>query len=220
MAIRFSIPLRAGPDQVERLLRLQEVFVQACNSLTPLVRETRCWNRVGLHHLAYRRLREQFPQLGSQMSCNAIYSVSRACRLVYQNGPGALLPVRHPDAPLPLIMFEKRAPVFFDRHTLSLRDGGVSMFTLDGRMRFQVDLGVEQEAHFVHDRLREVVLQPIGGLFHLCFVFTPADADESLEAHGPNLPEYLIVQHPAAAPGLPTSPPAIQPAENPLTGVA
>jgi hypothetical protein len=29
MAIRFSIPLRAGPDQVERLLRLQEVFVQA-----------------------------------------------------------------------------------------------------------------------------------------------------------------------------------------------
>ena len=71
MAIRFSIPLQAGPEQVARLAALQALFVQACNSLTPLVRETHCWNRIGLHHMTYRQLRERFPQLGSQMACNA-----------------------------------------------------------------------------------------------------------------------------------------------------
>lgn len=220
MAIRFSIPLRAGPEQIQRLLRLQEVFVQACNSLTPLVRETRCWNRVGLHHLAYRRLREQFPQLGSQMACNAIYSVSRASRLVYQSPGTPWSGARQADAALPLIVFEPIAPVFFDRHTLSLRDGGVSMFTLDGRMRFQVDLDTDQEACFLHDRLREVVLQQIGGLFHLCFVFTPADADELLENSAPNLPQYLVVQDaPAEAPACAPSQ-VTRRADTQLTGVA
>jgi hypothetical protein len=35
--------------------------------------------------MAYKPLRERFPQLGSQMACNVIYSVSRAARHVYQH---------------------------------------------------------------------------------------------------------------------------------------
>ncbi len=42
--------------------------------------QTKVWNRVALHHLMYRNLRDQFPEMGSQMVCNAIYSVSRTCR--------------------------------------------------------------------------------------------------------------------------------------------
>jgi hypothetical protein len=198
VAIRFSIPLQAGPEQVARLAALQALFVQACNSLTPLVRETHCWNRIGLHHMTYRQLRERFPQLGSQMACNAIYSVSRACRMVYQSPASPWLVTRRPDNPLPLVAFDKGSPVFFDRHTLSLRDDAISMFTLDGRIRFEINLSAEQRAHFLNDRLREVVLQQSAGAFHLAFVFTPADAEELPDTQSANLPEYLVVQQPDA----------------------
>lgn len=210
MAIRFSVVLHARPDQVERLTALQRVFVQACNSLTPLVRDTRCWNRVGLHQMAYRQLRERFPQLGSQMACNAIYSVSRASRIVYQNPGSPWLASRQPEQALPLIVFDDQAPVYFDRHTLSLRDGAVSMFTLDGRMRFEVNLSPAQTGHFLNDRLREVVLQQNDGVFQLTFSFTPADAAEAPESLDGHLPEYLVVNE-ASSPA---------PAPTQLTGVA
>lgn len=219
MAIRFTVPLQASPEQTRRLVELQAVFVQACNSLTPLARDTRCWNRVGLHHMVYRRLRDDFPQLGSQMACNAIYSVSRACRLVYQSRRSPWASPRQPERPLPLIMFDDSAPVYFDRHTLSLRDGTVSMFTLDGRLRFRVALSAEQEGHFLHDRLREVVLQQVGGSFHLCFLFTPADADDSPIAHSADLPEYLVVQSTDEAAANPAKATASQ-ATGQFTGVA
>ena len=57
------------------------------SAIAPLVQQTKVWNRVALHHLAYRQLREQFPEMGSQMVCNAIYSVSRTGRLVFQHPP-------------------------------------------------------------------------------------------------------------------------------------
>ena len=76
----IRVPLQAAPDQLLRLQALQLGFAQLCNALAPLVQTTRVWNRVALHHLAYRQLREQFPNMGSQMVCNAIYSVSRNWR--------------------------------------------------------------------------------------------------------------------------------------------
>ncbi|MCU0922625.1 MAG: hypothetical protein MUF16_20270, partial [Burkholderiaceae bacterium] len=72
----LRIPLKTSPRQHEQLVQLQRAFAEVCNALAPLVQQTRCWNRVALHHMAYKRLREGFPGLGSQMVCNAIYSVS------------------------------------------------------------------------------------------------------------------------------------------------
>ncbi|MEG2632599.1 MAG: hypothetical protein RSB42_17155, partial [Comamonas sp.] len=132
--------MQAAPDQLARLQALQLGFAQLCNALAPLVQTTRVWNRVALHHLAYRQLREQFPSMGSQMVCNAIYSVSRTCRMVFQH-PGSPLHLdKLGDKPLPLLRFADSCPVYFDRHTLSLKNGLLSMFTLDGRMRFQLSL--------------------------------------------------------------------------------
>lgn len=195
MAVRFSIALHAGPEQLARLDALQSLFTKACNALTPVARKTRCWNRVGLHHMVYRQLRERFPQLGSQMACNAIYSVSRACRQVYQSPQSPWQASRQSDGTLPLIKFGGGAPVYFDRHTLSLRDGQVSMFTLDGRMRFQIHLSPQQQAHFLHDRLREVVLQKHGGVYRLSFEFVSAESERVDDANADDhLPEYLVVQ--------------------------
>ena len=81
----LRITLNTTPEQFERLCVLQDEFARVCNALAPMVRDTCCWNRVALHHMAYKTLREQFPAMGSQMVCNAIYSVCRSSRLVYQH---------------------------------------------------------------------------------------------------------------------------------------
>ena len=199
------IPLNTAPEQAERLLALQRGFAELCNALAPLVQSTRVWNRVALHHLAYRQLREQFPAMGSQMVCNAIYSVSRTCRLVFQ----------HPGSPfhldklggraLPLLRFTENCPVYFDRHTLSLKQGVLSMFTLDGRMRFQLSLEPEVLQRFQTQKLREVVLSRVAdAAFELAFLLGEAaevglaeseSALPSLEAG--EIPEYVMVEEAA-----------------------
>ena len=192
----LSVVLNTTPDQQARLQALQRAFAQVCNALAPLVQASRCWNRVALHHLAYRQLRERFPEVGSQMVCNAIYSVSRAARLVYQHpqspfnvgrGGGGVQPA------LPLLQFLPAAPVFFDRHTLSMKQNLLSMYTLDGRMRFQLTLPAEQVALFERSRLREVVLSSRpDGQFVLAFVLTDAVAGEV--ADGPEAAELPLNQ--------------------------
>ncbi|MDD2547163.1 MAG: hypothetical protein PHI55_12915 [Burkholderiaceae bacterium] len=195
----LRIPLNASPEQVLRLRSLQCGFAQVCNALAPLVQQTRVWNRVALHHLAYRGLREQFPGMGSQMVCNAIYSVSRTCRLIYQHPRSPFNVARLEGKPLPLLRFADSCPVYFDRHTLSLKDGQLSMFTLDGRMRFQLALRPEDEAMFHARKLREIVLtcRP-DGVYELSFWMADPDENEqtpvataSAEAE---IPEYVMVE--------------------------
>lgn len=194
----LSIPLDSSPEQVQRLLALQQGFAQVCNALAAVVQQTRVWNRVALHHLTYRQLREQFPQMGSQMVCNAIYSVSRTCRMVFQHPQSPFHLSRLGDKPLPLLRFADSCPVYFDRHTLSLKAGQLSMFTLDGRMRFQLALGAEAEQSFQTRKLREIVLSQVsGGGYTLSFVFSDpeaeaGDAPASLP-HEAEIPEYVMV---------------------------
>lgn len=158
MNYQLRIQLDTSAAQLQKLVALQAAFAQVCNALAPTVQQTRVWNRVALHHLVYRQLRQQFPQLGSQMVCNAIYAVSRTCRLVFQHADSPFALSRLGDAPLPLLQFAENGPVFFDRHTLSLKAGLLSLFTLDGRMRFEQALRAEDEALFHAHKLREVVL--------------------------------------------------------------
>jgi hypothetical protein len=79
--------------------------------LAPEVKRSRIWNRVTLHHLHYRSLREQFPSLGSQMICNAIYAVSRASRLVFQSPQSPFNLTKLGPKPLPLLHFNNSCPV-------------------------------------------------------------------------------------------------------------
>lgn len=199
MSKLLRITLTLTPEQFERLCVLQAEFARVCNALAPMVRDTRCWNRVALHHMAYKGLREQFPAMGSQMVCNAIYSVSRSSRLVYQHPTSPFNLARWGDKPLPLLRFLEVSPVYFDRHTLSVKDGRLSMYTLDGRMRFHLALGAEDEAAFHGSKLREIVLTREGGnTFVLSFWLGDAEAssgDGVQEDAAPGeIPEYLMVE--------------------------
>lgn len=203
----LAFPLEVSPGQAESLNMLQALFAESCNYLAPQVRSARCWNRVALHHLVYRELRARFPQLGSQMACNAIYSVCRAARIVYQHPQSPWNIGRHPSDDLPLLHFLADSPVYFDRHTLSLRDDRLSMFTLDGRMHFRIDLSQEVVKRFREDKLREISLMRRGEAYVLRFRFGDAEVSPfpALPA-GKILPEYLIVE-----PGRSAAPPPMAP---------
>lgn len=209
MNFSVHIPLDIQPEQRERLAALQQAVAEVCNTLAPIVRDTRCWNRVGLHHLAYRSLRERFPQVGSQMICNAIYSVSRTCRLLFLHPQSPFNITRHPDKPLPLLQFQPSLPVYFDRHTLSVKIGQLSMYTLDGRMKFQLNLTDADVQRFKENKLREIVLHQTQEGYRLSFTFTDPQAgetegtDASLDESG-DLPEYVLVSED----NLPSSPTA------------
>ena len=203
----LRIPLNASPEQVKRLQALQTGFAQVCNALAPLVQQTRVWNRVALHHLCYRQLREQFPEMGSQMVCNAIYSVSRTARMVFQHPQSPFNLARLGSKPLPLLRFSDSCPVYFDRHTLSLKAGQLSMFTLDGRMRFQLALAAQDEERFHTQKLREIVLsRRSDGVYELAFMLVSeaeggnapaqkgADATDAADGAMGEIPEYIVVE--------------------------
>ena len=193
----LQIPLNVSPDQAQRLVELQQAFAHVCNALAPVVRDARCWNRVALHHMTYKSLREQFPEMGSQMVCNAIYSVCRTSRLVYQHPGSPFNLSRLGDRSLPLIRFLPTSPVYFDRHTLSIKDGRLSMYTLDGRMRGDVALKPSDEAGFHSLKLREVVLTRTAEMsFELKFWLARADSPSADEVAGGSseIPEYLMVE--------------------------
>lgn len=176
----LSVQLQVSEEERARLVALQQAFSEICNALVPVVWQTRCWNRVGLHHMAYHALRGRFPRMGSQMVCNAIYSVSRAYRIV----PKAA------DKPLPFLKFLPSAPVFFDRHTVSIKDNQISMYTLDGRIRFGFALPKAVLEVFEQERLREIVLHRQGEAFSLTFSMQEG---KGAKAAPGDLPEYLVL---------------------------
>ena len=203
----LRIPLQLSTEQVRRLQSLQHGFAQLCNALAPTVQATRVWNRVALHHLSYRQLREQFPAMGSQMVCNAIYSVSRTCRALFKQPASPFHLEKLGDKPLPLLRFTDSCPVYFDRHTLSLKEGKLSMFTLDGRMRFQLSLDAQDEQRFHELKMREIVLAgSVMNGYTLTFVLADS-AEETKDTRSSNalsfdsedtlageIPEYILVE--------------------------
>lgn len=207
MNFQLRVPLNTSPEQHARLRELRAVFARVCNELAPQVQQSRVWNRVALHHLHYRSLREKFPELGSQMVCNAIYAVSKMARLIYQHPESPYNLTRRGAQALPLLKFADSCPVYFDRHTMSIKPGQLSLYTMDGRMRFELSLDAEKLALFDKARLREVVLnERLDHVFELSFYLDSSDtavqlgndaADEapsSDEAVSASIPEYVSVE--------------------------
>ena len=188
MKMVVRVPLSPNDEQRARLVALQAAFAQVCNALAPTVSQTRVWNRVALHHLAYKSLRERFPALGSQLVCNAIYAVSRACRLLFQQPQSPLHHSHFAGRALPQLRFLDTSPVYLDRNTLSLKQGQASIYTLDGRMRFQLALGPDHEQAFHTSKLLEVALKRRVENFELSFVFDLNESPWSDDADGGSEP--------------------------------
>src|SRR3990167_9345781 len=133
----ISIKLKLTKDQSDRLSFLRDEFLSACNQIVPFAALHRCWNRVALHNICYTALRAS-SQLGSQMVCNAIFSVCKAyknkCIVKGEN--------------VPVIRFHKNRSIHFDKRTYSLKGNSLSLYTLQGRMRVGMQMGRFQQTYF------------------------------------------------------------------------
>lgn len=141
-----SIKLRTNSQQSQALTDLRAAYAEACNRLVPEVMANRCWNRVVLHHKAYYRLRRETP-LGSQLVCNAIFTVSKAYQSQKELGN------IKKDMPLPLVSFA-RTSVHFDTRTYSMRGECVSLYTLAGRQRTIEDASGNEKSASVEVKVR------------------------------------------------------------------
>ncbi len=133
----ISIKLQTTKEQAKLLAALQDAFLAACNQIVPLTVEHRCWNRVALHNLVYSQIRSS-SQLGSQMVCNAIFSVCKA----YKNKGIAK------GETIPIVKFHKNRSIHFDKRTYSLKGNVLSLYTLQGRIRVPMKMGPFQQAYF------------------------------------------------------------------------
>jgi len=190
----IHISLDVNQDLCSRLDRLRLEFAKACNYIAPIAKSNHCWNRVALHHLTYHHLRQVFPDLGSQMACNAIYSVCRSYRLLLGHPQGPFYGQKIAEGHLPQIFFLDHSPVFFDRHTLSLQSNVLSMFTLEGRLRFGIGLNDVDEKRFRTEKLREVQLLASGARYSMMLFFdsnsTPQDANQEIDPW----PDYMVLK--------------------------
>ena len=163
-----SIRLSASPQQDAALRALQHAYADACNRLVPIVREKRVWNRVALHNLAYSMLRSATP-LGSQMCCNAIFSVCKAYKA--QKALGRI----RKDREVPEIRFD-RASVHFDKRTYTIKDETVSLYTLDGRITVPMRLGEHQRRLLSSGKPKEAELVLRKGVWYFNLVIETQDA--------------------------------------------
>jgi putative transposase len=144
-----SIRLNVTCAQAAALYALRTAYADACNRIVPIVREHRCWNRVGLHNHVYSRLRAE-TLLGSQMACNAIHSVCKAYKA--QKALGRI----SKDA-VPLVRFD-RASVHYDKRTYTLKKDALSLNTLEGRIRVALSPGEHQQQILESGRPKEAEL--------------------------------------------------------------
>ena len=170
-----SIRLKVTAEQAARLSALRSTYAEACNRLVPLVQEARCWNRVGLHRLGYRRLRQETP-LGAQMACNAIFSVCKAYRS--QRALGRIAQ----GTPLPALSFNS-ASVHFDQRTYTLKGEAVSLNTLQGRIGVAMILGDQQRQILERGKPKEAELVFRQG--HWFFNLVIESLDRESVASGP-----------------------------------
>lgn len=176
---KFSVKLNLQPEQYLQLRKLQLSFVDVCNAIIPTVKQNQCWNRVALHHMVYHHMRERFPHIGSQMICNAIYSVCRVAKQLFQN-PDSLWYLKSDETRFPRIVFKPDFPVFLDRHTLNFKGDQVSIYTLNGRMRFDLNLSQRNICQFKDEKLVEIRLVHDASEYSLHFYFAEEGTSEKV----------------------------------------
>jgi putative transposase len=151
--------LLSAPD-LASLSETESLFAEACNALTPMVQEHRCWNQVALHQLGYYAVREKLPLLGSQMVCNAIRKVCAAYKT---------LKLKKSDV-VPAVRFRGNSSIHYCARTFSIREETISLFSVRGRIRASFVLGKHQKRYLAEGKPKEAELVCRGNRWFLHLV--------------------------------------------------
>jgi IS605 OrfB family transposase len=165
----ISIKLETSPEQDNRLALLQREFARACNTMVGFAVGNQCSNRVKLHHLGYYATREIVPDLGSQMTCNAVAAVVQSYKSLLANNP------RLRKADWPVINFRETGSVHFDKRTYTIRGNAISLFTTQGRIIVPMKPGEFQRSFLETGAPKEAELTCRKGKFYFNLVLDLPD---------------------------------------------
>jgi putative transposase len=123
-----SIKLLTTLEQHQELVLLQKEFSRGCKMVAGIAFANQCYNRFGLHHLAYYVVRNN-TDLGAQMACNTIRAVASANK--------ALKNKKRDHAPV----FNSTSSIHYDKRTYSIDGETISLYTLSGRIYVAMQVG-------------------------------------------------------------------------------
>ena len=138
------IALEVDADASEKMHQTRSLYGQACNLLVPIVvsdtdRKGRLWQRYNLHKVAYPMVRTQMPDLGSQLACNVMRSVSSMYQSWISNHPNFSTDKK---LVLPSISF-RNPVVHLDKNTIRFFNNynEASIYTVNGRVSVRLRPG-------------------------------------------------------------------------------
>jgi IS605 OrfB family transposase len=168
------IKLAVEKDDFPKLLTVQAEFANACNLCVPLVCEHRCWNGDDLHRYTYFMLGRETP-LHSQMRCNVRRRVCTMYKSLNSNGR------IDPKKPVPEIDF-KRTSVHYDKRTYTLlKNGLLSLYTLEGRVKVRMLPGEFQKKLLATGKPKEAELVFKNGCFYFHLVIESDKIEQCAE---------------------------------------
>lgn len=175
----IAVKLTITESEAQALAALQDKFSAACNRAAAIALAKKERNRVRLHHLCYYSLRKELPDLGAQMCCNAIAKTAQA-----------LKSLQHPQA----VLFKNGCSVHFDKRTYSLKGQTLSLFTLQKRIRIQLEISSFHKKFLEIGKIKEAELVRKGKrwFFHLVLDLPDVPIVESSRAIGVDLGENVL----------------------------
>lgn len=126
---KISLKLPLKNNDLYCFAQLRSTFVQACNDVSLAVLSSHSKSRSVVHGLIYGLLREKYPHLGAQLSCNAIYAVTK----IYKQVAISVRDLKKP------IIFAPSFPLIYDSRTISFFPRRISIFTPSGRLSLPLD---------------------------------------------------------------------------------
>ena len=129
--LTYAVRVETTPDQSKTLSDTCSAYLDCCNMVSKTAWEHRTLNQKTLNRLIYRRLRDEY-HVGAQMACSAINHVIGNYRTIQamHGSPWATSQPKYHSPGYDLV---------WNRDYSILKDGRLSINTLEGRIKVPVD---------------------------------------------------------------------------------
>ena len=129
--LTYAVRVEGSLDQARALSDTCSAYLDCCNTVSKVAWEHRTLSQKELHQLVYRRLRDEY-HVGAQMACSSINRVIGNYRTIKENH-GSPWATSQPEYHSP------GYDLVWNRDYSILKDGRLSVNTLDGRIKVPVD---------------------------------------------------------------------------------
>lgn len=174
--LNYAIRVEVSPEQSQTLSDTCDAYLDCCNMVSKTAWEHRTISQKTLHQLAYRKLRDEY-RVGAQMAQSSIIRVIGNYRTIKEmhGSPWATSQPEYHSPGYDLV---------WNRDYSILKDGRLSINTLDGRIKVPVDWSHVPEA-YRHGKFGTARLLNRGGKWLL---FIPS----TVELPDPAQPQQVV----------------------------